>query len=211
VLGTNVPSITEGEAVTFTAVVTDPDGIDDVIGGTLSDGNGHFYGAFATTGQEGAYQMIVSWGQINQVQDIDLATATPASRSFVAEFFDQAGHDVQKSVDVSLDCKMLGACNGHCMDLTNDVKNCGACGNQCPAGGVCYQGHCPVFTNCITPMGLTCNQICANQGKSCADKCGPNNTAGNAVYTQAACSGTAGNNLCVTSTVSALTAKCCCF
>ena len=36
-LQTNVAKITAGESVTFTAVLTDPDGVDDIVGGTLSD------------------------------------------------------------------------------------------------------------------------------------------------------------------------------
>ena len=38
--GTNVTSIGWGGAVTFTAVLTDPDGIDDLIGGSLTSPDG---------------------------------------------------------------------------------------------------------------------------------------------------------------------------
>src|SRR5688572_16528714 len=39
-LQTNVSKITAGESVIFTAVLTDPDGVDDIVGGTLSDQTG---------------------------------------------------------------------------------------------------------------------------------------------------------------------------
>lgn len=212
VLGTNVSSITEGEAVSFTAVVTDPDGIDDVIGGTLGDGNGNYYGAFATTGQEGAYQMILSWGQIGQVEEIVLATATPASRTFVAEFFDQAGHSVQKSVDVSLDCKMLGACKSHCMDLENDPKNCGGCGQSCAAGVACYLGSCAKIGACLGKF-TSCSAACASAGQTCGDKCGPASNLGGMAYTGTTGTTCSGNPINVTCNqlIAAAPMACCCF
>lgn len=210
VLGTNVPSITEGETVTFTAVVTDPDGIDDVIGGTLSDGNGHYYGAFATTGQEGAYQLNVSWGQINQVQAINLAMAATTTRNFTAEFFDQGGHNVQQSVSITLGCKAIAACDGTCIDLSTDSDNCGACGQACGGGVPCYKSHCAALGNCNGAFG-NCTQVCASAGKTCADKCGPGNVYGGVSYTQTACGGTASNILCSTNISTLPASKCCCF
>jgi hypothetical protein len=46
------------ESITFTAVLTDPDGIDDLIGGSLTNADGSIqYGAFVTSGQEGSYSL----------------------------------------------------------------------------------------------------------------------------------------------------------
>ena len=46
----------QGQTVVFTAVVTDPDGIEDLIGGTLEDPTtGGTYGAIATSASEGSY------------------------------------------------------------------------------------------------------------------------------------------------------------
>jgi hypothetical protein len=211
VLGTNVQSITEGESVTFTAVVTDPDGIDDVIGGTLGDGNGNYYGAFATSGQEGAYEMVVSWGQIDQVASINLAMGATTQRMFVAEFYDQGGHTTQKSVSVSLSCLAIAACNGKCMDLSQDSENCGACGQACAGGVPCYKSHCAALSSCNTSTVTTCNAACAAAGKTCADKCGPGNVYGGVYFSATNCTGTAVNALCATSVSAAPTTKCCCF
>ncbi|APR80646.1 Hypothetical protein A7982_05993 [Minicystis rosea] len=154
-LGTNVTSITQGESLTVSAIVTDPDGIDDVIGGNLSDENNSVYGAFATTGQEGAYQMIVSWAQFQQVQKIEFAQGESSQRTLVATFFDQGGHSVQKSVDVTLACKGNGACDGVCKDMSADAKNCGTCANACAVGATCAQSTC----SCQTGWGV-CNGVC---------------------------------------------------
>src|SRR5262249_23050826 len=46
-LGTSASSLDEGDSVTFTALVTDPQGASDVVGGTLVDpSTGTTYGAF---------------------------------------------------------------------------------------------------------------------------------------------------------------------
>ena len=58
-LQTNVPKITAGESVTFTAILTDPDGVDDIVGGTLSDTTGSIgYGPFVAAGQPGTYSSV---------------------------------------------------------------------------------------------------------------------------------------------------------
>jgi hypothetical protein len=206
VLGSNVPSITQGESVTVSAVVTDPDGIDDVIGGILSDANGGIYGAFATTGQEGAYEMVVSWGQIQQVGSIDFAQGGSAQRTFTAEFFDQAGHTVQKPITVTLGCKGNGACAGVCLDMTQDANNCGTCGHTCPAGP-CYKSQCAAFSNCLGHV-TSCNAGCASIGKTCADKCP---ASGGVSFTAAACGGTPTQVACAASLGATTSAACCCF
>lgn len=212
VLGTDVQSITEGEAVTFTAVVTDPDGIDDVIGGTLSDGNGHYFGAFATTGQEGAYQLSVSWSQLHQVEAINLAMGATTQRSFTAEFFDQGGLTVQQSASITLGCDSIAACDGACIDLSTDKDNCGACGQACAGGVPCYKSHCAALTSgCYFQNLTTCNALCTGLGKTCADKCGPGNVYGGMTFSGGSCTGTSYNVACTTTITNSPGAKCCCF
>ena len=172
VLGSNVTSITEGESVTFTAVVTDPNGIDDVIGGTLRDPGGAIYGAFATSSQEGAYQIVLSWSQIHQVLPIQFDEGASPERELVAEFFDQAAHTASKSISLTLSCEGHGACAGACKDMSADVKNCKSCGTTCATGGVCGATGCGCPSN-----GTVCNGVCkdlqtdeANCG-TCGDPC----------------------------------------
>jgi hypothetical protein len=90
-LSTNVTTVRDTTTVVFTALLTDPDGIDDIIGGSLVDpGTGSSYGAFQTSAAEGSYSMSVTWNEINTVAPIDFATT--GTRGFRARFFDVAGH-----------------------------------------------------------------------------------------------------------------------
>lgn len=126
--GTNVTSLTEGQAVTFTAVLTDPNGIDDLIGGSLTSLDETIqYGAFATTGQEGAYTMQLSWASINQAEALTFHKTT--TRSFRAVFYDTAGHRVNKDIQLSLTCSENacdGQCSGYCVAESNERKSCDA-------------------------------------------------------------------------------------
>ena len=76
-LTTNVNSIGPGEILTVSVIVTDPDGIDDVIGGQLltTDGSAVF-GTFGTQAQEGAYSVSVTYEEVLNVHGSDLAHPT---------------------------------------------------------------------------------------------------------------------------------------
>lgn len=101
--GTDVDELYPNETVTFSAVVTDPDGIGSVIGGVLETPEGdHQYGAFATSAEEGAYQFSLSWAHIDFVSSIDFADTL--SRGFQARFFDADGNSTTISRSVVLDC-----------------------------------------------------------------------------------------------------------
>jgi hypothetical protein len=154
--GTNVTSITQGQQVTFTAIVTDPDGIGDVIGGTLLDGGGATYGAFSTSAQEGAYQVMISWDQIDQVTSIDFAQGATPTRTFKAQFFDQGGHTAEKTVDITLTCNGNGACLGVCKNMSADAANCGTCGTKCATGASCAQSACA----CPANQATVCSGVC---------------------------------------------------
>lgn len=137
--GTNVTSLTEDESVIFTAVLTDPDGIDDLIGGSLTSPDGQVqYGAFATSGQEGSYTITLSWEAMHQAQDITFATGEP--RQFRAEFFDVAGHAVTRMVTIGLTCDGQYACGGACRDMCYvSVEQRATCAAACEeAGMTCY-------------------------------------------------------------------------
>jgi hypothetical protein len=127
-----VATLYEDGTLVFSAVVTDPDGIGDLIGGDLADGDGGVYGAFATAAGEGAYSLSLSWSQINAVRAIN-AEVSGSLRTFSATFFDQAGHSVIGDVAVTLDCEQdsHAVCDGTCRDISQDYTNCGACGHLC--------------------------------------------------------------------------------
>lgn len=103
-LQTNVQQITSGQSVTFTAIVTDPDGLDDIAGGTLSSEDASIgYGPFVAAGQEGTYTIEVSWDAMQQAESIDFVQSEIV-RTFRVDFFDQAAHSAMKTVDLTLFC-----------------------------------------------------------------------------------------------------------
>jgi len=167
---TNVGTITEGESVVFTATVSDPDGLDDIAGGSLLTGDGAFsYGPFVAAGKEGTYSITVSWGDIDQVEVIDFESAD-IERTFRAEFFDTVGGRALRDTKIILSCPGGGACDGACKDFQVDAENCGACGKVCEGG--CESAMCaPLFGECINMAKgfASCAEYCQGEGEQCVE------------------------------------------
>ena len=160
---TNLGTMGPSDTVIFTVVVTDPDGIADVIGGSLVDpGTGSAYGAFSTASTEGSYEISLGWFSINTVAAIDFSTST--TRSFRARFFDQAGHVSEQTVSIALSCGGPPSCGGDCGSGRCGDGNCtsnqgfadqngnGLCGNTC--------------------SDLTTSSSCGSCGNTCTGACG---------------------------------------
>ena len=166
--------LTDESTVVFTAVLTDPDGVDDIVGGTLSDAAGASYGAFATAASEGAYEIRVDWDDLNNAEEIYF-DADGGSRLFIAEFFDQSGERVSRETTLALECDdevQLPCEDGLCQDL-DTVEDCGACGRPCTEEGApepvdwsylatynaiwCETGGCTY--KMVTPYN-SCNAVC---------------------------------------------------
>ena len=133
-----------------TAVVTHPQGIAQIIGGTLSDPGGASYGAFAVSTTAGSYSLTLSWSSLETVQDIN-APSGGGSRTFVATFYDQAGHSTSKSFNIALKCPTAtdAICSGACTSLQSNLTACGACDHNCTT---------------LYPS-LTSSRACSSQGK----------------------------------------------
>ncbi|MEL6179429.1 MAG: hypothetical protein AAFS10_10770, partial [Myxococcota bacterium] len=147
-LNRNVDIIYEGETILFSAVVTDPDGIDDLIGGSMIDPDtGRSYGAFSTSASEGSYEIELTWDEIHRVRPID-ALEDGVLRVFEAEFFDVAGNRAAQTIDLSIDCReeLDGICDGTCTNLST-TDDCGTCGNACLPGGSCVDQVCGCDAN----------------------------------------------------------------
>lgn len=168
---TNVSKITEGESLTFTALLTDPDGVEDIIGGSLLSENEMIdYGPFVAAGQAGTYSFSLSWVQINQAAPIGFENAD-LPLVFRARFFDQGGHKAINDAEVVLYCDGGSACNGVCTDLGVDGANCGTCDHTCASMG-CEKGGCtPTWSACFAAVDgfSTCSEICQSTGEVCAE------------------------------------------
>lgn len=167
-LKTNVSKITVGETVIFTAILTDPDGVDDIVGGELSDESGMIgYGPFVAAGQEGTYSITLSWDAMQQAEPIQFEGMDQA-RVFRAEFYDQAANKVSKDVNVALTCAEGSACDGVCIDIMADANHCGSCAGICEGG--CDAGKCaPKYGACFdmaSPIE-TCDAYCDSVGEVC--------------------------------------------
>ncbi len=145
-LGTNVTTLSEGESITLTAMVTDPQGVADLVGGAVTDPiNGATYGAFSSTGSAGSYTLTLSWYALNQARRIDFTGVQ--LRELVAEFVDTAGHRAAQPVSVTLTCPVptgegeLAVCsNGSCG--VGCVAGMNRCGYGCCAGTCCDNSAC---------------------------------------------------------------------
>ncbi len=152
------------DMMTFTAVVTDPDGQGDITGGILTDEEGHPFGTFLKSGGGSSYIAELAWSAFVTSSGVSF-DAGGTNFNFVAVFSDAAGHETSASVTVALSCGWdeLALCDGQCMQLIDD-DNCGACGVSCN----CENGHCVEYT-CGTGEGtISCNDICTNAGLTCS-------------------------------------------
>lgn len=191
----NVTTFRSGELV-FSVIVTDPDGVDDVIGGQLVDPAGGTYGAFATSAAEGAYSLTLTRSAIHALSPLN-APATGVTRTFRAQFFDAAAHSVSADLVITVRCPAdaESLCDGVCYDLEADDNHCGSCGRSCPAvlpadaqrdvlDGLtrpwCIVGVC-TFRTFSEAVG-SCQSLCAAQGASCAPVSGVPETHGHAGY-----------------------------
>lgn len=98
------------DMVVLSAVVTDVDGVEDVIGGTLFvDGTTVSLGTFATAAQEGAYSISLDWETLLSPLPDNFAPWEPAlNLPLRAEFFDQAGHKTSQTTMVRFECEAAG-------------------------------------------------------------------------------------------------------
>ncbi len=187
-VGSNITRLTtnftnEVESVVFSVVATDPDGIDDLIGGQLVDPGGGVYGSLATASAEGSYQIEVSWDDINRVRPIHVPVGG-GERAFRILLFDQAGHQATEDVLLELACEFdgLAACDGECTNVSRDNRHCGSCETSCNEWGeaanlpdsfspYCNEAQCAAMTERQIDeyQEVTCSEECAQATLSCVD------------------------------------------
>lgn len=169
-LQVNVMKLTAGQSVIFTAIVTDPDGLGDIAGGSLSSEDGVIgYGPFMAAGQEGTYTIEVTWAGMHQAESIEFVKSE-LIRTFRVDFYDQAAHKATKTVDLTLFCAEGSACDGECIDVDFDGANCGQCGKTCK--DACGNASClPVHGECINVDSgyASCDAYCVSIGEACVE------------------------------------------
>ena len=167
--------VTPTRPVTLSVVVTDPDGIDDLVGGTLVDTAGRAYGTFATDAAEGSYSLVVTWALVETIESIDTGPAErTAERSLVARFFDVEGNSVERRFVLTLQCDepSEAPCGGTCVDRGWSDEHCGACGFTCDFPARCTEGMCEEeIRGYGGAADTTCASLCEGiDGMACDDE-----------------------------------------
>lgn len=107
--GTNLTTLRDAasDRLVVSAVLTDPEGVDDIIGGSLYiEGTTATLGTFATASQEGAYTIELTWTQLlTPVANNLPGWGEDFPLTIRAEFFDQAGHKATKTATVTFACE----------------------------------------------------------------------------------------------------------
>jgi len=187
-LNANTTTLNVGATLIVTAVLTDPDGIDDLIGGNLVDvTTGGSYGAFATSAAEGSYTITIDWGALVTVNALD-APATGGPLGLRAEFYDVAGAKSERALTITVRCDATlsdAICDGECNALT-DASSCGACGYTCedhvPASVTLDRASSYTIVDCTQDRrcwfltltteaiaaGQSCREVCASKGLGCS-------------------------------------------
>jgi hypothetical protein len=122
--GQDVDRVTPQGSVTFSALVTDPNGIEDIVGGEIRDvQTGRTIASLSTAADEGSYQAVLTWTTIRKVWDQNLEPEESASRQFAIEIQDRAGHTASRNVSATLYCNASKPCDGrygNCEDKDGD-------------------------------------------------------------------------------------------
>ncbi|MCH9683574.1 MAG: hypothetical protein K0V04_19200 [Deltaproteobacteria bacterium] len=179
---TAAPSrLSEGDILTLTAVVTDPDGLADIVGVALRAPDDTLYGVFSQV-SAGTFSTAISWAQIHAVIPIEFTS--PEQRPFRIDVTDAAALVTSETLQVTLTCDQSnaeGACDGQCVAL-DSLEHCGACGVECPLDGGCVQGRCvsPCGNGVIDPgeqcdgddlQGFDCESLGLSGDLSCGRNC----------------------------------------
>jgi hypothetical protein len=168
------PTATETDTITFIAIVTDTNGLDDIAGGELSDDSGATYAAFSAGTNKSTYTAALSWKAMTSIHAADFGNAG-GKRTFVAKFFDNKGNKVMAQVSIDLACRfdvglLEASCGGACTNVDIDPHNCGSCGNELGLSPHGHQYSCVHGMRGTTVDGGTCTTGSDGQ-LPCADDC----------------------------------------
>jgi hypothetical protein len=136
-------------SVTLTVDVTDPDGLDDIVGGKLfSPDKQQFFGAFSQL-SGGTFDFTLSWKALNDAHPVVFAKGSSTVRYVLIEFNDASGLVGSMQEPLSLSCAVCGP----------DCVGCGTCKSQ---------ATCAMCEPAPSTTPKTCNDFCAAYAMTCA-------------------------------------------
>lgn len=165
---TAIPSeLTEGDVVSVSVQATDPDGLDDIVGGTLTSPDGdQTYGVLEQIAG-GTFTVSLSWAQLHATVPIEFSGSE--SRTLRVELIDAAALTASDTVLVTLSCREGGACDGECVSVEL-ADNCGDDPpiDEQPADGMYSEcatiADCFGLTTCVLVPGGMAAGYCSNTG-----------------------------------------------
>ncbi|MCP4804802.1 MAG: hypothetical protein GY884_05565 [Proteobacteria bacterium] len=113
----NPMTVSDGADATFCALVTDPQGIDDLIGGSLK-ANGATLAAFSGAADEGSYSATVGFTALSEAYDVD-ADGQSGTLTVTASFSDQTGNTSTQDLELELELTCDGG-DHLCTDVARD-------------------------------------------------------------------------------------------
>lgn len=163
-LFTDIDRLGESDVIAFTASVTDADGLDDIVGGVLVDGESQaVYGPFVQI-SAGTFSISVSWEEVDTASTIEFERE--GTRTFRVEFEDKTQRLGERSIEIPFDCggPDFAVCgDGVCRELGTPT-DCGGCNDTCTAcdAGSCLQSG---WSACFSAQDhQNCDQACAALG-----------------------------------------------
>jgi hypothetical protein len=162
-----------GDSLTVVALVSDPDGPDDVLGGTLRhERTGVTLGAFARQGV-GGYSLSLAWDELVVVLPPQTGV-DGATERLRARFVDTAQHVLEGELVLTFDCgdERDSLCAGVCADLETSAAHCGACDAPVSPDHACQDGA-PICSSAqLTDCGTHCSNLHEFEAcGSCANDC----------------------------------------
>lgn len=143
-LRTNMNIVGEDDLLRVSAIVTDPDGVDDVIGGVLETPDGEsVLGTFSTGAQEGAYELQLSFDEL--MSSSGTIGTTPVALRLRATFFDQQSYSTSEILDLEMVCASGFACGG------------GRCRLAAAGPANVTDAECSPWDPTSCPLGETCD------------------------------------------------------
>jgi hypothetical protein len=125
-LDLSTTTLNDSQSASLVVVVTDPDGVDDIVGPVLSDAaTGTTLGVLTSSGP-GTFTATISWSLWTSTAPIEFVRGT-VSKSIRVRFSDVAGHSVTQTRTLTMTCGGEPACDNVCGNVR--------CGDECSGAG----------------------------------------------------------------------------
>jgi len=168
------PARLENNAATvITVQLTDPDGLDDVVGGLLvAEEAGEVIRPFIQV-SGGTFSVNLDWYDLDKTVGVEFVSEQ--TYRLRAEFTDAAGHRGWSTIDVTLACD-VAACGGSCIDSEYDQDECETCDESATCASLLYNESPPPPSSQLCPVSRQifdaladcacsqCNAACGDTG-----------------------------------------------